>query len=211
MSMISLLAHRHFLTGAALSFAAAGAVAQDPTAAAAPRRAQAQGQIRVHGIVDGVTIVATARRYLGVPYSLGGTTPRAFDCSGLVRYVFLKHGLEVPRTAHEQSALGRRPASGDLQPGDLLFFYGGEGAQHIAIYIGSDSIIHASSGGKRVRVDRLAGSGMQRSWFGQRLIAVRRLLPAQGVFQLPAELAWTSSFPLLEGDPSQSATIPSLF
>ena len=211
MKMISHLAHRLFSTGAALSFAAAGAIAQDPPAAAAPRRVQPQAQIKVHGIVDGVTIVATARRYLGVPYSLGGTTPRAFDCSGLVRYVFLKHGLEVPRTAHEQSALGRRPASGDLQPGDLLFFFGGEGAQHIAIYVGNDSIIHASSGGRRVKVDRLAGSGMRRSWFGQRLIAVRRLLPAPGVFQLPAELAWSSSFPVGEGDPFDGTTIPSLF
>ncbi len=210
--MISLLAHRLFLTGAALSFFAAGAAAQAQPAAASPKRVQKQAQIQVRGIVDGVTIVATARRYLGVPYSLGGSTPRAFDCSGFVRYVFLKHGVPVPRTAHEQSALGRRPASGDLQPGDLLFFYGGEGAQHIAIYIGSDSIIHASSGGKRVKIDRLAGSGMHRSWFGQRLIAVRRLLPAQGIFQLPGELAWTSSFPALEDDPFQGATIiPSLY
>ena len=209
--MISHLAHRLYVTGAAFSFAAAGATAQDPSAAAAPRRDQPPAQVRVRGIVDGVTIVATARRYLGVRYSLGGSTPRAFDCSGFVRYVFLKHGVEVPRTAHEQSALGRRPASGDLQPGDLLFFFGGEGAQHIAIYIGNDSIIHASSTGKRVKVDRLAGSGMRRSWFGQRLIAVRRLLPAQGVFQLPAELAWTSAFPVGEGDPFEGETIPSLY
>ena len=63
-----ILAHLAIIPGAVFSFAA-GAAAQ--SAAAAPRHVQ------VRGIVDGVTIVATARRYLGVRYSLGGTTPRA--------------------------------------------------------------------------------------------------------------------------------------
>jgi cell wall-associated NlpC family hydrolase len=196
------LAHLALFAGAVFSFAA-GAAAQ--SAAVMPRH------IQVRGIVDGVTIVATARRYLGVRYVLGGTTPRAFDCSGFVRYVFQVHGLDFPRTAHEQSALGHRPASGDLQPGDLLFFYGGEGAQHIAIYVGNDSIIHASSGGKRVKIDKLAGTGMRRSWFGQRLIAVRRLLPAEGVFQLPGELALSSSFAAAVEDPAWIPSTPSLF
>ena len=197
------VAHQVLRAGAVLCFAAADATAQ--RAAAVPARVQ------VHGIVDGATLVESARRYLGVRYLLGGTTPRAFDCSGYVRYVFRLHGLDVPRTAHEQSALGRRPEPGDLRAGDLLFFYGGEGAQHIAIYIGRDSIIHASSGGRRVKVDRLAGAGTQRSWFGQRLIAVRRLLPAEGVFQLPGALALSSAMPALGDDPFGSAGSPTLF
>jgi cell wall-associated NlpC family hydrolase len=147
---------------------------------------------------------------VGVPYVLGGSTPRAFDCSGFVRYVFRLHGLNVPRTAHEQSALGWRPATGDLEPGDLLFFYGGEGAQHIAIYVGHDSIIHASSGGKRVKLDRIAGTGTRRTWFGQRLIAVRRLLPAEGTFQLPGSLALTS-VAAADEDPESAFSLPSLF
>jgi len=200
--MHSLRAPRFLLTGAAAFLAAAVASAQP--AAAVPARVQ------VRGVVDGNTVVESARRYLGVPYSLGGSTPRAFDCSGFVRYVFQLHGLSVPRTAREQSALGQRPSSGDLQPGDLLFFYGGEGAQHIAIYVGHDSIIHASSGGKRVKLDKLAGRGTHRTWFGQRLIAVRRLLPAEGTFQLPGSLAW-SSFPGSDQDPLSAFTLPSLF
>ncbi|HEY2898211.1 MAG TPA: C40 family peptidase, partial [Gemmatimonadaceae bacterium] len=81
--------------------------------------------VRVSGVVDGSTVVETARRYLGVRYLLGGTTPRAFDCSGFIRYVFALHGLSLPRTAHEQAALGIAPDQGKLEPGDLLFFYGG--------------------------------------------------------------------------------------
>ena len=150
--------------------------------------------VHVAGVVDGNTVVETARHYLGVRYVLGGTTPKAFDCSGFIRYVFALHGLALPRTAHEQAALGLTPNEKKLEPGDLLFFYGGHGAQHIAMYIGGDSIIHASSGGHRVMLARLSGTGMRRSWFGQRLIAVRRVLPAVGTFDLPASLAIPDPF-----------------
>ena len=150
--------------------------------------------VRVAGVIDGNTVVETARHYLGVRYVLGGTTPKAFDCSGFIRYVFALHGLTLPRTAHEQAAYGIAPNERELEPGDLLFFYGGQGAQHIAMYIGGDSIIHASSGGHRVMLARLSGSGTHRTWFGQRLIAVRRVLPAIGTFDLPASLAIPDPF-----------------
>lgn len=155
---------------------------------------RSQPSVRVAGIVDGSTVVETARRYLGVRYLLGGTTPRAFDCSGFIRYVFALHGLPMPRTAHEQAAYGMAPDEKNLEPGDLLFFYGGRGAQHIAMYIGGDSIIHASSSGHRVMLARLSGTGTHRTWFGQRLIAVRRVLPAAGTFDLPASLAIPDPF-----------------
>jgi cell wall-associated NlpC family hydrolase len=175
--------------------AAVGALALIATQALdAQKAARIQPSVRVSGVVDGYTVVQTAKRYLGVRYLLGGTTPRAFDCSGFIRYVFALHGLNLPRTAHEQAALGIAPEQGELEPGDLLFFYGGRGAQHIAMYIGGDSIIHASSGGHRVMLARLSGTGTHRTWFGQRLIAVRRVLPATGTFDLPASLAIPDPF-----------------
>lgn len=142
--------------------------------------------VPVRATVRGDEIVRTARRFLGVPYKWGGNTPRAFDCSGFTRYVFRENGILLPRTAREQAGVGDAPYPGDLQPGDLLFFYGGRGAQHIAIYVGGDTIIHASSRSHRVRLDVMRRSGMQRGWFGQRLIAVRRVLPAQGILYVPS-------------------------
>jgi cell wall-associated NlpC family hydrolase len=141
--------------------------------------------IEVRAPVRGEDVVRTAKQYLGVRYVLGGTTPRAFDCSGFVRWIFAQHGVRMPRTAKEQAAVGDAPAPGDLQPGDLLFFFGGRGAQHIAVYVGGDTIIHASSSGKRVKLDRFGGTRRRPTWFGQRLIAVRRVLPAEGVVELP--------------------------
>ncbi|MDQ6888017.1 MAG: C40 family peptidase [Gemmatimonadota bacterium] len=141
--------------------------------------------ISVSAVVYGSDLLRTARRFVGVPYRLGGETPRAFDCSGFVRYAFAQHGIVLPRTGHEQAALGWAPSVGDLEPGDLLFFWGGSGAQHIAIYAGGDSIIHASARSGRVRLDHFGGTSARPSWFGQRLIAIRRVLPVEGVIPLP--------------------------
>ena len=197
-------ARRLPVIGALALLIARGAAAQSPDSTGRT--------VSVRGIVDGDALVTTARRYLGVRYELGGTSPKAFDCSGFVRYVFARHGLTLPRTAHEQALLGRAPAARELAPGDLLFFYGGRGAQHIAVYVGGDTIIHASSTGRRVKLDRLSGRGAHRSWFGQRLIAVRRVLPADGVFELPAALAapavWTSGG---EDTTMPVATLPRMY
>src|SRR5919201_3145673 len=125
--------------GALALLIARGAAAQAPDSAG---RA-----VSVRGIVDGDALVTTARRYLGVRYELGGASPKAFDCSGFVRYVFARHGLTLPRTAHEQASLGRAPAPGELAPGDLLFFYGGCAAQHVGIYVGGDTIAHVTRSG----------------------------------------------------------------
>ena len=159
--------------------------------------------VAVRARVGGQDVVRSARRFLGVPYRLGGTTPQAFDCSGFVRYVFALHGIAMPRTAHEQAAVGEAPAPGDsLEAGDLLFFWGGHGAQHIAIYVGGDSIIDASSTGRVVRLDRLSGSGtrVKRTWFNQRLIAVRRILPQEGVWYVPATSPTFSSLTQLHSE-----------
>jgi cell wall-associated NlpC family hydrolase len=185
-------------TGASLCIApAAGAQGARPAtdvaaasgADAEPRVAATDGEIVVRGPVSGVDIIRAARRHLGVPYRWGGATPRAFDCSGFIQYVFAEYGIDLPRTAREQAGVGVAPFPGDLQPGDLLFFYGGRGAQHIALYVGRDSIIHASSTGGRVRFDRLSGTRARPTWFRRRLIAVRRVLPAEGVFRLPTSTA----------------------
>jgi cell wall-associated NlpC family hydrolase len=122
-------------------------------------------------------VLGTARRYLGTRYRMGGTKPTAFDCSGFVRYVFAKHGIALPRTAREQSAVGRSVAVGadSLRVGDLLFFRTPRGrASHVAIYAGNGRIIHASSGSRRVRYDDLASA--RGRWFIQRLTSVRRVL-----------------------------------
>ena len=142
--------------------------------------------IEIRGPISGADILRAARRHLGTPYVWGGETPGAFDCSGFVQYVFGEYGITLPRTAKQQAGIGDAPRPGDLRAGDLLFFYGGNGAQHIAIYVGGDTIIHASSAARVVRLDVLTGKRTRETWFRKRLIAVRRILPAEGVYRMPS-------------------------
>lgn len=190
------------------------AAAQDRCAVGEPcARLRASGQppasvVAIRSTIAGDDVVRTAKKYLGVRYVLGGETPAAFDCSGFVRWVFAEHGIALPRTAHEQAGVGQAPRAGEpLQPGDLLFFYGGNGAQHIAVYVGRDTIIHASSRSRRVKLDRFAGKyNPNSSWFGERLIAVRRILPAEGVFYLPTSASSSDGRNVASVSPSGGGT-----
>lgn len=112
-------------------------------------------------------LIKTAKSYIGVPYKFGGTTPKAFDCSGYLQYVFAQNGISIPRTSDEQYKLGRRTTGiRQLVPGDLVFFTTYEpGASHCGIYLGNDEFIHASSS-KGVRIDKLSNSYWSPRYYG---------------------------------------------
>ncbi|MDE6268843.1 MAG: C40 family peptidase [Muribaculaceae bacterium] len=95
-------------------------------------------------------VIAESRRWLGTPYRYGQSTKqKGTDCSGLVMEVYRKVlDIKLPRSSREQrqfcSAVGRN----SLAPGDLVFFSssGPKGTvNHVGIYIGSNSMIHAST------------------------------------------------------------------
>lgn len=102
--------------------------------------------------VTGTDIVAFASRYVGIPYLWGGTTPSGFDCSGLVQYSYAHFGISLPRTSQEQVGSGS-PVTGDLKPGDLLFFEpSSSGPQHVGMYVGNGMFIEAPHTGANVRI-----------------------------------------------------------
>jgi len=114
------------------------------------------------------TIVRYARRYIGVPYSYGGTSPRSgFDCSGFTRFVYAHFGIALPHYSGAQFGMGRRVARAALRPGDLLFF---DGLGHVGLYVGRGRFIHAPHTGTRVSIDSISG------WYAGRYDGARRLL-----------------------------------
>jgi cell wall-associated NlpC family hydrolase len=98
------------------------------------------------------SVVAVARAQLGTRYRLGGATPRAFDCSGLVQYVMHALDFSLPRTAREQAAIGTAvPAdTAQLRAGDLVLFGRKGKVTHIGIYVGNGRFVHASTRAHRV-------------------------------------------------------------
>ena len=112
-------------------------------------------------------LIKTAKKYIGVPYKFGGTTPKGFDCSGFVQYVFKQHGMNLPRTADEQYKLGKRTKNRkELVEGDLVYFTTYEsGASHCGIYLGDGKFIHASSS-KGIRIDELDNTYWKPRYYG---------------------------------------------
>lgn len=98
-------------------------------------------------------VMPIALQYVGVPYVLGGKTPRGFDCSGFTRWVYAEVGVALPESAREQARVGKVVAEEDARPGDLLAWPG-----HIAIYAGDGMRIDANRPGSTVQVRPIFGN-----------------------------------------------------
>ncbi|MBX3707600.1 MAG: C40 family peptidase [Pseudomonadales bacterium] len=111
---------------------------------------------------------------LGAPYRYGGSSPRGFDCSGLVFFAHQQAGIPVPRTAAEQQRHSRPIPRDQLRPGDLLFFDTSWQPGHVGIYVGGGEFVHAPSSGKRVsRASLRDGYFAQRLRYAGRIVDVR--------------------------------------
>ena len=100
------------------------------------------------------SVIQYAHNYLKVPYRLGGSSPKAFDCSGFTSYVYRNFGYDLYRTANDQIKNSEKIVERtELKPGDLVFFKGRNAKKnrigHVGIVVESDEdggfhFIHAS-------------------------------------------------------------------
>ena len=118
------------------------------------------------------TVVASAKKLLGIPYVWGGTTTKGFDCSGFVQYVFAQSGISLPRTTSAQVKAGKAISKSELQPGDLVFLQNTyrTGVSHVGIYIGDGKMIHASSS------KGVTTSSLSSSYYTEHYHSARRVL-----------------------------------
>ena len=84
---------------------------------------------------------------------------KGFDCSGLVLYAFAAAGVSLPHYTGYQYQRGTQVNPKDAKRGDLLF-WGPEGSQHVAIYLGDGTMIEAPQSGQNVQISPVRWSGM---------------------------------------------------
>ncbi|OAH57933.1 MULTISPECIES: NlpC/P60 family protein [Bacillaceae] len=115
-------------------------------------------------------LVSVAKKYTGVPYVWGGNTPKGFDCSGFLKYVF-NEGAEtnIPRTVADIYNKGTKVSS--PQVGDVVFFQTyKKGASHAGIYIGGNKFIHSSSS------KGVTTTSLDNSYWSQRYLGAKRII-----------------------------------
>lgn len=118
-----------------------GQVLRLTTGGAAP---QPEPAPKVEKSFNADALIAEGKKYIGVPYVWGGTTPSGFDCSGFLNYVYKTQGISLPRTvaAIWDSA---KPVAAP-QKGDIVFFTTyTSGPSHAGIYLGDNKFMHAGS------------------------------------------------------------------
>ncbi len=127
----------------------------------------------VEGTEKGQLVVATASKYLGIPYVYGGSSPSGFDCSGLVQYVFRELGVSLNRVAADQTAHGIPVSRENLRPGDIVFFHNTNKytrINHVGIYVGNGNFIHAPQTGDVVKI-----STLQSGYYAGTFVTARRI------------------------------------
>ena len=116
---------------------------------------------------SGSAVVSYAQQFLGCKYVYGGTSTKGFDCSGFTQYVYKHFGINLNRTAAAQYSNGKSVTQ--LQAGDLVMF-GKSGINHVGIYIGGNTFIHAANPGRGVTTDTLSTGYYKTNYVGAKRI-----------------------------------------
>jgi len=113
--------------------------------------------------------VKYALAQVGEPYSYSARPPDSWDCSKLTTAAWSQAGVGLTALSFTQWDQTRRVPVSDIQPGDLVFYFG-SGAHHVAIYIGGGKMVSASNPGDGVEIIDFLGP-----WYKERFSGVGRV------------------------------------
>jgi cell wall-associated NlpC family hydrolase len=118
-------------------------------------------------------LASMARTFLGLPYRWGGMSERrGADCSGLVKMIFAKLHIDLPRTSRDQIQTGEEISVDKLETGDLVFFSSdGNTPMHVGVYMGHHQFLHAEK-----KAGRVIMTDLSQPWYAQRFLAARRVV-----------------------------------
>lgn len=126
-------------------------------------------------------MISYARTFIGTKYVWGGSTPKGFDCSGFIQYIYNNYSIKIPRTTSEYPQLFTKSVMlKDAQVGDLIIFTGTDpnvrkpGHAGIISEIKNDSIkfVHSSSSKKHFGVTE---TSYYKSGYPKRFLTVIRM------------------------------------
>jgi cell wall-associated NlpC family hydrolase len=94
-------------------------------------------------------------------YVFAGSTPKGWDCSGLVRWTYAQMDIDLYHRAGAQKNSGRFVTEKEAKVGDLVSFgyKGYKGAWHIGIYIGDGKMIHSPTRGFKTKIQSVDSFG----------------------------------------------------
>ena len=115
-------------------------------------------------------LIEQAKTALGTPYVPGGTDTQGFDCSGFMQWAYRNVGVTLPRTAREQSVMGRPIKPGSMMAGDIVAFNHPRRGYHTGIYLGGGSFIHSPGRGKSVSIAALSDPYFSSTFIGARRV-----------------------------------------
>ena len=94
-----------------------------------------------------------AVQFVGNRYVYGGTSlTNGTDCSGFTMSVMAKFGVSLPHNSGAQAGSGKSITSSQMRPGDLVFYSGSGGINHVALYIGNGQVCHASNAKSGIKI-----------------------------------------------------------